>query len=219
MTALKNAGYTGIFFQDLVDYTEKGKALPDKPVLITFDDGYLSNYLYAYPILQELQMKATISVIGCNVGKTVDANTGKAIYPHFGWNEAREMYLSGMVDIQSHTYNMHKSNADNPANRRGVLQKIDESDQDYAVTLSEDFQKEKQLIESNVGNNVIVFTYPFGEATGVSEKVLKQLGYKASLVLGGRVSQINRLAGSLFKLNRIIRGSNITSQDLLNMIS
>ncbi|MFR8334172.1 MAG: polysaccharide deacetylase family protein [Oscillospiraceae bacterium] len=47
-------------FQDLQNYVELGQELPEKPVLITFDDGYESNYMHFYPLLQKYQMKATI---------------------------------------------------------------------------------------------------------------------------------------------------------------
>ena len=68
--------------------------LPDKPILITFDDGYASNYMYAYPILKKLGMQATIFVITDRRGKTLSVN------PHFSWNQAREMQDSGVIDIQ-----------------------------------------------------------------------------------------------------------------------
>ena len=50
---LKAEGYTAVCMRDLVDYVEKGKELPEKPICITFDDGYLSNYETAYPILKQ----------------------------------------------------------------------------------------------------------------------------------------------------------------------
>ena len=51
MELLKTEGYTPISLQQLADFSQGGK-LPEKPVLITFDDGYTSNYMLAYPILQ-----------------------------------------------------------------------------------------------------------------------------------------------------------------------
>ena len=46
---LSENGYTAILSEDLINYTENGAALPEKPILLTFDDGYYNNYLYAYP--------------------------------------------------------------------------------------------------------------------------------------------------------------------------
>ena len=69
MQALQAAGYTTVSLQELVAYVQDGVPLPEKPIVLTFDDGYLSNYELAYPILQKYQMKATIFVIGCQLEK------------------------------------------------------------------------------------------------------------------------------------------------------
>lgn len=67
--AMVESGYTPVFFQDLIDYVDTEKQLPEKPVCITFDDGYLDNYTYAFPILKKYNCKATIFVIGSSIGK------------------------------------------------------------------------------------------------------------------------------------------------------
>ena len=54
MQALLSDGYTPITYGEYYDYAENGAPLPDKPVLVTFDDGYWSNYMYAYPVLKKL---------------------------------------------------------------------------------------------------------------------------------------------------------------------
>ena len=215
MFALKNAGYTGIFFSDLVAYVEEGKALPNKPVIITLDDGYYSNYQYAYPILRELEMKATISVIGRSVGQITDSYSGSPIIPHFNWDQAREMYQSGLVDIQSHSYNMHGGSENEPPNRKGVLQKVNENDAEYIKYLISDCQREKELIEKNVGNSVTVFFYPYGKYTALSEKVLKGLGYKVTVILGDGISVVKRNNGNLFMLKRIVVGKKSSALDLI----
>ncbi len=66
---LEAMGYSTIHFKDYIEFKENGKKLPDNPIIITFDDGYYSNYEYAYPILKELNMKATIFAIGWSVGR------------------------------------------------------------------------------------------------------------------------------------------------------
>ena len=53
LNELKKRGYTTITIQELIDYTENNKELPKKPIMLTFDDGYYNNYLYAYPLLKE----------------------------------------------------------------------------------------------------------------------------------------------------------------------
>ena len=109
IAALAEAGYTAVFPEDLAAYVREGKELPEKPIVITFDDGYLSNYEYAYPILKKYGMVATIFVIGSTVGDTEHyKDTDYPITPHFSCEQAKEMVDSGVISIQSHTYDMHQ---------------------------------------------------------------------------------------------------------------
>ena len=71
LAALKDAGFNAITLHQLAAYVEKGEELPDNPVVITFDDGYSSNYELAYPLLKKYDMAATINVIGVSVGAEI----------------------------------------------------------------------------------------------------------------------------------------------------
>ncbi len=97
-------GYTAITFKDLQDYFKGVGGLPEKPVIITTDDAYLSNYEIAYPILKRYHMPATYFVTSQYVG----VDTQK---PHFTWEHAREMEESGLIDIQSHTHSHFPMNS------------------------------------------------------------------------------------------------------------
>ena len=108
MELLEENGFTTITVDQLVEFGNRGKALPEKPVLITFDDGYRSAYELAFPILQEMDFHAAMFPIGVSVGKDTYKDTGLAMVPHFSWEEAKEMVESGLVSIQSHTYDMHQ---------------------------------------------------------------------------------------------------------------
>ncbi len=61
---LTERGYTGIFMSELIDYVYNGGDLPEKPILLTFDDGYDDNYSQVFPLLEEYRMKAVICLIG-----------------------------------------------------------------------------------------------------------------------------------------------------------
>ena len=60
---IKERGYTTVVMQDLLDYVDNGTPLPDKPIMLTFDDGYYNNYLYADPLLKRYGRKAVISPV------------------------------------------------------------------------------------------------------------------------------------------------------------
>lgn len=218
MLKIKEAGYNTIFFKDLLNYVNGISTLPEKPIIIIFDDGYLSNYEYAYPILKELEMKATISIIGWSVGRSKYIHIDKNINPHFTWEQAKEMYDSGYVDIQSHSYDMHGDNEEEYPYRKGVLQTRDESFTEYINFFKEDCIKQKQLIESNIGNEVFVFTYPYGYYNELTEKLLRDLGYKITVTVDNGTNQISKDKKSLFKLKRINAVLSITSEDLVKIL-
>lgn len=90
-------GYTVISMQELNDAYNLKTELPSKPVLITFDDGYYSNYEYIYPILKKYNVKVSIFVVTDKVGKEIDG------VKYLGWNECLEMQKSGLVKIFSHS--------------------------------------------------------------------------------------------------------------------
>ncbi|MFP3393331.1 polysaccharide deacetylase family protein [Brevibacillus sp. SIMBA_040] len=123
-------------------------------------------------------MKATISIIGWSVGQNKYKNTENDIIPHFSWEQAREMYEYGVFDIQIHTYDLHNANEEEYSNRRGILQNKYEMSGSYYKEFTEDTLKNHYLIENNVGNKVVNFTYPMGEYSFLSEQFLAELGYK-----------------------------------------
>ena len=70
MEYLEYNGYTPLLSADLINIRAGKESMPERPVMITFDDGYRSNYDIAYPILQKTGMKAVIALIG----KSIRAN-------------------------------------------------------------------------------------------------------------------------------------------------
>jgi len=97
LKVLLEQGYTPVTFYDLYRYLNKTGGLPAKPVIITTDDGYLSNYTIVYPLLKKFQIPATFFVTTGYMGV-------KTQFSHISWEQAREMEKSGLVDIQSHTH-------------------------------------------------------------------------------------------------------------------
>lgn len=212
MIALKELGYTPIHFKDVLLAEEKAAKLPKHPILITFDDGYMSNYKLAYPILKELDMKATISVIGYNRGRgSQDGEEMNQFLRHFSWEQAREMYRSGLIDIQYHTYNLHKS-GDGSFFGRGMMPMQYEASEDYQQRLQKDMKEMIQLIEREVGNDVFVCTYPFGLYTTDSEKIAKKNGFKFTLTTKEGISN---LSNSHFLLQRLNMDAFTSSYDLI----
>lgn len=113
---LLRQGYQFIFHEELYQYMDNGTALPSKTLMLTFDDGYLDNWVIVYPILKRKGVKFTIYVSQEFVDPVEscrptfeDVRIGKccfedlSILGYLSWSEMRAMESSGLVDIQSHT--------------------------------------------------------------------------------------------------------------------
>lgn len=180
MENLAKAGYTAVFLEDLQIFIEEGTQLPEKPVVITFDDGYLSNYQYAWPVLKELGMKGDIAVIGWSAGLDRDKDD-QEIIPHFSWEQASEMVSSGAIRIHPHSYDMHEFSSDADVSRVGVLRRPDESYGEYIAAFVEDLKKVGSMIRLKLGYSSNVFVYPYGESSPMTEKLLESFGYDITL--------------------------------------
>lgn len=224
MAALAEEGYTAVFPDDLAAYVYEGKALPDKPVVITFDDGYLSNYEYAWPILEKYGMKATIFVIGSTIGNTEHyKDTDYPITPHFSYEQGAEMVASGVISIQSHTYDMHQwapyEDSDQP--RENILALEGESEEDYRSLLSADCQKIRQVIQEGMGEaSVHVMAYPSGQFDTLSQVTLLENGFDITFTTQvGNNTLIKGQPQSLLGLHRYNMNESVSVEQMLEWVS
>ena len=216
--ALYDAGYNAVTVDEMIRYVYEGVSLPEKPVLITFDDGYESNMEYAAPILRKYGMKAEIFAIGVLVGTDTYKDTGEPIHPHFSWEEANAE--SDVFTIQSHGYDMHKSEKLDAADfRSGVLQNPGENEEDYIKAFTDDFKMSASEIDKNTGRAPQAFAYPFGYYTDMSEVLLNQLGVKATFGITQGVNTIIKgLPQSLLALKRIAPYEDMQPWQLVGML-
>ena len=219
--ALSEAGYTGVSFDELQAYVLRGEPLPEKPVVITFDDGYRSNYTLAYPILQKYSMKATIFAIGVSFGTDHYKDTDYAITPHFGAAEAAEMTASGLISIQSHTYDMHQwpPYETGSAVRENILQLSSESEEAYVQALTEDFTRSRALLEDATGRPVDVLAYPAGQYSTLAQVTLQSLGVHVTLSTNPGVNTVVKgLPQTLYAMLRFGITEDVSPEALLDMI-
>ena len=217
MEFLGEYGYTPLLPADLIAIRSGEQEMPDKPVMVTFDDGYLSNYEIAFPILQQTGMKAVISVVAYNMKgapdsaaapeETVQVSEGVAITDpadptrrHLTWAEMREMVASGLVEIGSHTYNLHNPEYGGmgaPDGINGVMRRPGESFAQYSARVGADLQQSIEMIRDYTGQQQVnYFAYPFGaydkwmdallDSSGVAVSVWSNNGRTASIAGGLR---------------------------------
>ena len=171
MTAIK-VNFSPITLRDYYEYVmcdDGSVSLPQNPIIITFDDGYLSNYEIAFPILKELGIPATIFVVTDTVGAV--AGEGKVNHTHFNWEQAKEMEDSGLIEIQSHTVD-HKRMTELDAGE--VIRQL---------------RKSKYDIEKNLGRECDMIAYPYGDYTDDIRLMAKAAGYKMQLLVDDKTTQ------------------------------
>lgn len=223
MRTLSEAGYEAVTFDQLVAYVEEGVALPERPVCITIDDGYLSNYEIAWPILERYHMKATIFLIGSSVGDAkYYKDTDFPITPHFTWEQGKEMVESGAVDLQCHTYDLHQWAPYEKGEeiRENMLPLEDETDQTYAEALIEDLETFQTEYKREMGKRSYVLAYPGGQYSELTEEIVHDQGF--SVTVTSDAMRENRIITgspeSLYELGRKSVEEDVTAEQLLQMV-
>ena len=157
MEYLAAEGYTTITIDEMMDALENGTSLPEKSVIITFDDGYADNYEYAYPILKKYGFKATIFLI-------YDfTNT----YPNYlTWDQVAEMKDSGLIHFESHTMT-HANLAE--------LTSVDE--------LRHEIADSHDLLSEKLGYDMHYIAYPGGRVNEEIERITSAAGYRGGFTV------------------------------------
>lgn len=195
---LRGNGHTPVSLDAILAARAGGKALPPKAVLLTFDDGYLSFYTHVYPLLREFRYPAVLGV----VGKWIDNPPGtrllygeknsvpEASFPT--WGEVREMAGSGLVEIASHTYDLHHGV---PANPQGNLLPAAttrvydaatgnyEADAVWRARVSEDLLRNTSTIERETGRRPRVIVWPYGSYNEELVHIASAMGMPIALTL------------------------------------
>lgn len=211
---IKEQGYTTITIADLVDYVYNDGELPEKPIIITFDDGYYNNYTYVFPLLEKYDMKAIISIIGVYTDTFSKANEANANYGHFRWSDICELIEDGKVEFQNHTYNLHTQSK----GRNGTMKKYNESIEEYTKVLTKDLMKLQNLFKENCAYTPLAFTYPFGAVSKESTNILKKAGFKASFISYEGINYITKDPNCLFLLKRYNRKNTYQTESFFNKI-
>jgi peptidoglycan/xylan/chitin deacetylase (PgdA/CDA1 family) len=210
---LKDNGYTTVVMEDLIRYVDQGVPLPEKPVMLTFDDGHYNYIPYLLPLLEKYDMKAVVSVVGEFADTYTENPDPNPNYGYLSWEEIRQMAQSGRVEIQNHSYSLHHQRG-----REGAGQKKGESKEDYQKLLREDLERMQKALYNRAGVISTCFTYPLGNMNGASEEVVKELGLRASLGCRERVNRITRDPQCLYGLGRFNRSANVTRETLMKRI-
>ena len=226
---LKKNGFHFINVDQLIQAHQGRYSLPTKPVLLTVDDGYASFYQNAYPILKANKIPVVLAVVGSWLEPKKEKNidfSGEQIQRKemLSWAELREMQDSCLVEIASHSYNLHRGILGNPQGNlepAAVTRLYDpksasyEDDSHYQQRISNDLKQNNQLLIAHGLKSPRVMVWPYGHYNMQLVKIAKQLGMPIAISLDDGADSAK---SSLGQLNRILIEGNMTTADLAREI-
>lgn len=213
MEYLKENGYHTVVVADLLAYVDEGKPLPEQPVMVTFDDGCYNNYLYAYPILKELGMKAVISVIGSQTELFTENGQENAYWSYLTVDHLRELSESGVFEVQNHSWDLHTN-----GERKGCLRMRGEAEDTYRQFLEEDTLRVQSLLEEAGLPTPTCYTYPFGACSWESAQVMRDLGFRCTLGCEEGMNAVSTDSECLIGMKRWNRPAGLTTQSMMDKI-
>jgi poly-beta-1,6-N-acetyl-D-glucosamine N-deacetylase len=154
---IKAKGLTPITLAKAIEHLQTGVPLPEKPILLTFDDGYAGHYQYVYPLLQKYGYPAVFSVYT----NKMDSNIGRA---GISWQQLKEMAVNPLVTIAAHSVS-------HPKDLRTLSK----------PQLRQEIIEAKQILEQKLEITIDYYTYPEGKSNQQVEQMVAQAGYQAAL--------------------------------------
>lgn len=207
---LQANGYHPISVDQILAAEQGGKPLPEKAILLTFDDGYRSFYTDVYPLLKAYNWPAVLAPVGIWIdtpdGKNV--SYGGAMRPRdqfLYWKEITEMSRSGIVEVVSHSYNLHYGV---PANPQGNTEpaaatymydaktgKYETSPQ-FKARITTDVETITDRIYKATGKRPRVWVWPYGAVSGEALEIVANHGYSMALTLTDGLATLDHLMQS-----------------------
>lgn len=183
VSALAGAGYQAITLREMVSSIEERSSLPEKPIVLTFDDGFRNFFTEAFPILEEFGYRATVFLVTDFCGRHNDWSGNPASFPRseiLNWTEIRELGAEG-IEFGSHT----KTHPD--------LTRIS------SEALENEIVGSKKELDDNLGVETTSFAYPFGKTNGSVKRLAAATFKSATSTVLGKVTE----ASDLHELERV----------------
>jgi poly-beta-1,6-N-acetyl-D-glucosamine N-deacetylase len=195
---LKAKDFRPVSVDQIVASRNGGPRLPPRAVLLTFDDAYKSQYTRAFPLLQQYGYPAVIGVVtrwtDTPAGEPVRISHKSVMPPGYfmSWDDLREMAQSGLVEIASHTHDMHHGALANPQGNElpaasahlyfADLQRY-ETDDEYHERIRSDLQRSVDLIQQKTDVTVRSAVWPYGMYNATLIKASQALGMAVHFTL------------------------------------
>jgi len=176
---LHDQGATAISLDQLHRHLTRGEAVPEKAVVLTFDDNYQGFFDYAYPILKQYKWPAAMFVHTNFVGDK------KGAHPKMTWEELKQLDSEGLVTIGSHTMSHPEDISKLP---------IDEQEHELSGSKSE--------LEDHLGHPIPYFCYPDGKGDTATFDAVKGAGYTMAFTMDNGPAEESP---GILRINRYIQ--------------
>ena len=218
-------GYTPISLDQLLAAREGRGPLPPRPILLVFDDGLRSVYTRIFPLLELYDYPAVVAVVGAWLdapeGWTLEYDGLGVLGPRdfVAWDELREMQASGLVEVATHTWDLHQGVLGNPFGNEqpaAVTRRYDpdtgtyESAAAYRARIRADLDRAAGRIEEELGRRPRAVVWPYGEYSEVTEELARELGMPVSMGLVPGNQPVDLLSG----MRRFVVMGNMPVEDL-----
>ncbi|MBE9019311.1 polysaccharide deacetylase family protein [Chroococcidiopsidales cyanobacterium LEGE 13417] len=175
---IKQQGFTPISYDQLVIHLRTGLPLPEKPIMLTFDDGYGGHYEYVYPLLKKYGYPAVFSIYTSGVGN----NVGRS---HVSWEQLKEMAADPLITVAAHSVTHPED-----------LRRLSDDKLQMEVT------KSKQILENKLDIPIRYFTYPAGKYNQKVAAAVKKAGYLSALTMNDNDERFAGDSESLLAIDR-----------------
>jgi poly-beta-1,6-N-acetyl-D-glucosamine N-deacetylase len=155
---IQQSGLTPVSLEQLVNHLRTGIPLPPKPIVLTFDDGYVGHYTTVYPLLKKYGYPATFAIYTQKIGKKMGRSS-------LNWEQLKVMAKDPLVTIASHTLT-------HP-----------DLTQQFGDRLHQEITQSKQILEKELGISINYLVYPEGKFDERVEQITLNAGYKAALTM------------------------------------
>lgn len=204
---LASHGWHSIGVRELLAWYDGAFEMPEKPFMITFDDGFESTLAYAEPLLAEYGFCGVVAVIGSVCGDFSKYEKHDPEFSNISWEEASGMAERGVIEVQCHTWDMHASWP-----RCGCRKKRGESPEAYRAALEADLERFLRESEAHGVDLVPAIAYPFGAFSAETGEIVLEEGFEVVFTCWERFNMLFRGEEKPYRLGRFNRPHGIESE-------
>ena len=195
---LRNHGYKFISLDDIIKANKMNTPLPEKSVLLTFDDAYLSFYDFVYPLLKLYGYPCLLAV----ETEWIDRPDPTIKIPLMSWEQIKEVAKSGLIEIADHGHKIHSGVIYNPQGNTSWSavsriydpnKKLYESKEHYRQRIRNDFEVSRQKLFATTGVYPRAFVWPYGQYNGICLEEAKRAAFQVTFALNDKIADISNI--------------------------